>query len=143
MRNCVDYRQASVCSKEHERHPDPKTLATPHPPAAAQATQASSTTRTEFMAETSPKTLKAILETIREQVCHALKQLQDAEDNRAFRWKCKQCGYIKHFTRPASFEATGRCPRCKKNFVRGRVWVIRSFTFCSKWRKDALTLAPN
>jgi predicted Zn-ribbon and HTH transcriptional regulator len=65
------------------------------------------------MAETSPKTLKAILETVREQVDYALKQLQDAEDTRALRWKCKECGYIKHFTRLASFEATGRCPRCK------------------------------
>ena len=65
------------------------------------------------MAETSPKTLKAILETIRERADYALMQLQDAEDNRAFRWKCKGCGYIKHFTRPASFEAIGRCPRCK------------------------------
>ena len=65
------------------------------------------------MAEISPKTLKAILKTIRERADYALKQLQDAEDDRAFRWKCKECGYIKHFTRPASLEATGRCPRCK------------------------------
>ena len=65
------------------------------------------------MAETSLKPLKAILETIRERLDYALKQLHDAEDQRSFRWKCKECGYIKHFTRPASFEATGRCPRCK------------------------------
>ena len=45
------------------------------------------------MAETSLKPLKAILETIRERVDYALKQLQDAEDQRSFRWKCKECGY--------------------------------------------------
>ena len=102
-----------IRSSEHEWHSDPKTLAVPHQPTAAETTQACSTTRTEFMAETSPKTLKAILETIWERADYALKQLQDSEDDRAFRWKCKKCGYIKRFTRPASFETTGRCPRCK------------------------------
>jgi predicted Zn-ribbon and HTH transcriptional regulator len=29
------------------------------------------------------------------------------------RWKCKDCRYIKHFTRPVPLEAAGRCPRCK------------------------------
>jgi hypothetical protein len=38
------------------------------------------------MAETSPKTLKAILEAVRERIDYALKQLQDAEDGRALRW---------------------------------------------------------
>lgn len=113
MRNCVDYRPGSICSTEHEWHSYPKALAVPHQPTATEATQASSTTRIESMAETSPKTLKAILETIRERADYALKQLQDAEEDRAFRWKCKECGYIKHFTRPPSLEATGRCPRCK------------------------------
>ena len=53
------------------------------------------------MAETSPKTLKAILEAARERIDCALKQLQDAEDDRGLRWKCMECGYIKHFSRPA------------------------------------------
>jgi hypothetical protein len=29
------------------------------------------------------------------------------------RWKCKECQYVKHFTRAIPLEATGRCPRCK------------------------------
>jgi hypothetical protein len=45
------------------------------------------------MAETSPKTLKAILE----RADYALKQLQDAEDNRAFRWKCKRVRIYQEF----------------------------------------------
>jgi hypothetical protein len=50
------------------------------------------------MAETSLKPLKAILETIREQADFALKQLQESEEERSMRWKCKDCRYIKHFT---------------------------------------------
>jgi hypothetical protein len=65
------------------------------------------------MAETSLKPLKAILETIRERADYALKQLEDAEAEHSRRWKCKDCDYMKHFTRPAPLEATGRCPRCK------------------------------
>jgi predicted nucleic-acid-binding Zn-ribbon protein len=65
------------------------------------------------MAETSLKALKAILETIRERADYALKQLEDAEHERSMRWKCKECQYTKHFTRPAPLESTGRCPRCK------------------------------
>ena len=29
------------------------------------------------------------------------------------RWRCKDCRYVKHFTRPVPLEAAGRCPRCK------------------------------
>ena len=65
------------------------------------------------MAETSLKPLKATLETIRDQVNYALKQLEDAEQERSMRWKCKDCEYMKRFTRPVMLEAAGRCPRCK------------------------------
>jgi predicted Zn-ribbon and HTH transcriptional regulator len=65
------------------------------------------------MAETALKSLKAILETIRERADYALKQLQDAEEQRSMRWKCKDCQYVKHFTKPVPLESTGRCPRCK------------------------------
>jgi len=64
-------------------------------------------------AEEKLKPLKAILEAIREQADHALKQLQDAEEQRSMRWKCKDCQYVKHFTRPMPLEAAGKCPRCK------------------------------
>ena len=65
------------------------------------------------MAETALKPLKAILETIREQADFALKQLQNSEEERSMRWKCKDCRYIKHFTWPVALEAAGKCPRCK------------------------------
>jgi Zn finger protein HypA/HybF involved in hydrogenase expression len=76
-------------------------------------TQTSPAIGTEFMAETSLKPLKAILETICEQADFALKQLQASEEERSMRWKCKDCEYVKHFTRPVPLEAAGRCPRCK------------------------------
>jgi predicted Zn-ribbon and HTH transcriptional regulator len=71
------------------------------------------------MAEASTKALKAILETIRERADYGLKQLQDAEEERSMRWKCKECGYRKNFTRPVPFEAVGRCPRCKSTLFEG------------------------
>jgi hypothetical protein len=43
------------------------------------------------MAETPLKPLKAILETIREQVDFALKYLQKSEEERSMRWKRKDC----------------------------------------------------
>jgi hypothetical protein len=74
--------------------PPAKTSATPNKSGATKATQASAATRTESMAETSLKPLKAILETIREQADFALKQLQESEEERSMRWKCKDCRYI-------------------------------------------------
>ena len=65
------------------------------------------------MGETPLKPLEAILETIREQADFALKQLQQSEEERSTRWRCKDCNYTKHFTRPVPLEAAGRCPRCK------------------------------
>jgi hypothetical protein len=42
------------------------------------------------MAETTPLTgLKAILETIRERADSALRQIQESEEQRSMRWKCK------------------------------------------------------
>jgi hypothetical protein len=103
----------SFCSREHDSDFSPKTLAIPNPFTATQATHAGPATGTEFMAEAPLKPLRAILETIREQANYALKQLQDVEEQRSMRWKCKDCEYVKHFTRPVSLEAAGRCPRCK------------------------------
>jgi hypothetical protein len=90
----------SICSPEHDSDFSPKTLATSNPLTATQATHAGPATGTEFMAETSLKPLKAILDTIRERADYALKQLQDAAEQRSMGWKCKACGYIKHFTTP-------------------------------------------
>jgi hypothetical protein len=49
-------------------------------------------------AEEKLKPIKAILETIWERVDYALKQLQQAEEQRSMRWRCKDCRYVKHFT---------------------------------------------
>jgi len=65
------------------------------------------------MAETSLKPLRAILETIRERADYALKQLQEAGEQRALRWRCKNCHYIKYFTKPVPLEVVEKCPRCK------------------------------
>jgi len=75
------------------------------------------------MAETSSKPLKAILETIREPVDFALRQLQESDEEHSMRWKCKICEYVKHFTRPVPIEAAGRCPRCKSVSFRRLVWT--------------------
>ena len=42
-----------------------------------------------------------------------LKQLQNAEEERSMRWQCKDCRWVKHFTRPVPREVAGKCPRCK------------------------------
>jgi predicted Zn-ribbon and HTH transcriptional regulator len=105
-----------TCSYEHETaaKPSPQTLAIACSSAATKATtQASAAIGTEFMAETPLRPLKEILETIREQADFALKQLQKPKEEYSMRWKCKDCNYIKHFTRPVPLEAAGQCPRCK------------------------------
>ena len=98
------------CSHEHKANT--AKIWTPPNPRSAQTVPA---TRTQFMAEAEEKLkpIRTILETIRERADYALKQLQDAEEERAMRWRCKDCRYIKHFTRPATLESAGKCPRCK------------------------------
>jgi predicted Zn-ribbon and HTH transcriptional regulator len=59
------------------------------------------------------KTLKADLETIRDTAMKALNQIEQSQEHRSMRWKCKECQYIKHFTKPVTLETAGRCPRCK------------------------------
>jgi predicted Zn-ribbon and HTH transcriptional regulator len=59
------------------------------------------------------KPLKATLETIRDMATNALNQIAESREEHATRWKCKDCRYIKHFTKPVTLEAAGRCPRCK------------------------------
>jgi hypothetical protein len=53
----------------------------------------------EFMDPT-PKTLKAALEAIRDMAANALNQIGPLQEQHSMRWKCKQCRYIKHFTKP-------------------------------------------
>jgi len=59
------------------------------------------------------KPLKAALEAIRDMAANALTQIDQPQETRSMRWKCKECRYVKHFTKPALLETAGRCPRCK------------------------------
>jgi predicted Zn-ribbon and HTH transcriptional regulator len=60
------------------------------------------------------KTMKAALEAVRDTALNALNQIGPSlQEQRAMRWECKECRYVKHFTRPVTLEAAGRCPRCK------------------------------
>lgn len=56
--------------------------------------------------------LTAALRRIRDQADAALRNA-NVEERRSLAWKCKQCGYVKKFTRPASEEVASRCPRCR------------------------------
>lgn len=68
--------------------------------------------------DSTPEPLKATLEAIRDMALDALKQIEQSQEQRSMRWECKECRYIKHFTRPVSLEAAGRCPRCKSTEFR-------------------------
>jgi predicted Zn-ribbon and HTH transcriptional regulator len=83
----------------------------------AQANRETSTDGIEFM-DPALKTLKTTLEAIRDMAISALNQIAESQDERSMRWKCKECRYVKHFTRPVPLEAAGRCPRCKSTEFR-------------------------
>jgi predicted Zn-ribbon and HTH transcriptional regulator len=59
------------------------------------------------------KPLKAALEAIRDMALNALAQIEQSQETRSMRWICKECRYVKRFTKPVSLETAGRCPRCK------------------------------
>jgi rubrerythrin len=61
-----------------------------------------------------PKPLRGTLEAIRDLAMNALNQIAKSEEEYSMRWKCKECQYTKHFTRPVTLEAAGKCPRCKR-----------------------------
>jgi predicted Zn-ribbon and HTH transcriptional regulator len=67
------------------------------------------------MAEQTPDRLKTILERIRQHTEQALSLLTNVGEQRALGWKCKGCGYIKHFTKAVPLEVVARCPRCKSD----------------------------
>jgi hypothetical protein len=64
------------------------------------------------------KPLKTAFEAIRDTAIKALSQIEQSQEERSMRWKCKECEYIKHFTKPVLLETTGRCPRCKSTEFR-------------------------
>jgi rubrerythrin len=68
--------------------------------------------------DSAEQALKAALEAIRDTASNALSQFEPSQEERAMRWKCKACGYMKHFTKAVPLEAAGRCPRCKNTEFR-------------------------
>jgi predicted Zn-ribbon and HTH transcriptional regulator len=61
------------------------------------------------------ESLRTILSTIREDAQRALTLLEGKGDQHSLGWKCKWCGYVKHFTRPVPIEVVSPCPRCKND----------------------------
>jgi hypothetical protein len=64
-----------------------------------------STVGIEFM-ESPPKPLNAMLEAIRDLATNALTQIAKSQEEYSMRWKCKDCQYTKHFTRPVTMQST-------------------------------------
>ena len=64
------------------------------------------------------KAMKEALEAIRNMATKALSQIERPQEEYSMRWTCKACEYAKHFTKPVSLEAAGRCPRCKSTEFR-------------------------
>ncbi len=54
------------------------------------------------------KTLKAALETIRDAAINALAESERPQEQHSMEWKCKECRYVKHFTRPVTFTGDGK-----------------------------------
>ncbi len=64
------------------------------------------------------KPIRAQLESARDQLDRALARLKSFDEVRFLRWRCTDCGYIKHFTRPMPAEVAPPCPKCdSKSFV--------------------------
>jgi rubrerythrin len=78
----------------------------------AQISCQTSTDGIEFM-DAAVKTLKATLEAIRDMAVKPLDQIEQPQETRSMRWVCKECRYVKRFTKPVVLETAGRCPRCK------------------------------
>jgi hypothetical protein len=63
--------------------------------------------------DSTPKSLKAALEAIRDMASNALDQINQSQEKRSMQWVCKECRYVKRFTKSVLLETAGRCPRCK------------------------------
>ena len=58
------------------------------------------------------KPIQTGLESVRLEVDSLLRRLQSLQEFRCMRWRCTDCGYIKHFTRPMPAEVAPPCPKC-------------------------------
>jgi hypothetical protein len=68
-----------------------------------------------------PEALKPVreaLEMVRERIDYTIRRLQELEEFRCMRWRCVDCSYLKHFTRPMPAAVAPPCPKCGgKKFV--------------------------
>jgi rubrerythrin len=63
--------------------------------------------------ETPLDTLATALRRIRDHADAVLKKIESPAERRSLAWKCRNCGYIKHFSKPAIAEVSAPCPRCR------------------------------
>ena len=62
--------------------------------------------------------IREALEQVRERLDFALARLKSFDELRCMRWRCVDCGYIKHFTRPNAGRSRAALPQ-----VRGKTFV--------------------
>ena len=58
------------------------------------------------------KSIKQILEHIRERADYALARLQSFEEPKSRGWRCTTCGHTKKFTREVLAQTAPPCPKC-------------------------------
>ena len=58
------------------------------------------------------KPIRELLEHARKELDEALARLKSYDELRALRWRCIECGYIKHFINPMPADCAPPCPKC-------------------------------
>ena len=62
--------------------------------------------------------IREALEQVHERLGYAIERLKSFDEFRCMRWRCTECGYTKHFTRPMPEHVAPPCPKCDgKKFV--------------------------
>lgn len=56
--------------------------------------------------------IRDILEKVRCQLEEAMARLKSYDELRTLRWRCTECGYIKHFMCPMPADVAPPCPKC-------------------------------
>jgi hypothetical protein len=103
----IDRHSRSIRSCEHEN-----ALTSSLGAHIAQIGWQTSTAGIEVM-DSTLKPLKAALEAIRDMASNALGRIEQSREARSMRWICKECRYVKHFTKSVLLETAGRCPDAK------------------------------
>ena len=58
------------------------------------------------------KSIRELLEMVRERVDYAIGRLRSFEDTKALAWRCRKCRHMKKFTRAVPGEVAALCPKC-------------------------------